>query len=147
SALVARGAAVSPDPAGAVIVDAAAQPIARDPRTLRAVPGMATAAGIAALGGSYVVDGWPSPPEAAALGGLSLLLDSVLMSQPTSEVVVTVSVMDGGRYLYRLSESFYVRPANLRDYVSAEPPPAPLASSAPAAAAPMPLRRLAVVGP
>jgi hypothetical protein len=147
SALTARGAAVSPDAAGAVIVNASALPIARDPRALRAVPGVATAAGVAALGAEFVLDGWPSLPEVAVLGGLTALLDAARMSQPNSEVVVTVAVMDDSRYLYRLSESYYVRPANLRDYESAEPPPAPLASLPPGPAAPVPVRRIAVVGP
>ena len=147
TALVARGAAVVPEPAGAVVVNADARPIARAPRTLRAVPGLATGAGVAALGGEFVADGWPSAPQAAVLGGLTALLDGLRMSQPTSEVVVTVAVMDETGYLYRLSESYYVRPDNLRDYASAEPPPAPFATLPADTAAPTPTRRLAVVGP
>ena len=55
--------------------------------------------------------------------GASVLADLLSTSQSTSEVVITVSVIEGNRFMFQQSRTYYVRDDNLAEYKSNFPPP------------------------
>lgn len=63
---------------------------------------------------AYNVSNWPSAAQDVALMGGAIATDAIVSSDsgkaPKTELVVTTSVVDGGRYLVRKTDIYYIEP-------------------------------------
>jgi hypothetical protein len=65
-----------------------------------------------------------NPATATMLGAVGLdVATGFLTDQPSSEIIVTTSVMNGDRYVARLRDIYYVSDNNVSQYVAAKPAP------------------------
>jgi hypothetical protein len=125
TSLMRRGYAVDDTPNGAVVVNYGVERVSHRELDKRPPPGFFTALGtgvwLAHQAATHWFDGGAGTAFAAAIPlGVAVDVASMALTAPThTEVIVTVAITSGERYVFRTNRNYYVNDRDWKEYPNA----------------------------